>query len=273
MKLKSIILLSSTLFVTSVPIIAAEKNTDLQSLKQQLLTELLQSPQLKKIIRDEIVAQEKQKALTRIQKRLEKKKRQQQHLHKHLQPVNPKQDHIYGNPNAPISVIEYSDFECPYCRKIHPTLKRLVDDSKGTINWVFRHMPADFHQPNARQEAEAAECAANLAGNDGFWRFAEKLFQHPRRNKQSHQYLIRQAAKRSNIDADALMKCLEQRRFKEKVEKNIEETKLLKLVGTPANILIHHPSGRLMLRQGAASLLRLRLDIAQLSAPNKKPGL
>ncbi len=272
MKLKPF-LFSSALLIFSVPIVAAEKNSDLQTLKKQLLTELLQSPELKKIIRAEIIAQEKQKALSQIQKRLEKKKRQQQRLHKYLQPVNPKHDHIYGNPDATVSVIEFSDFECPYCRKIHPTLKRLVDDSKGTINWVFRHMPADFHQPDAQQEAEAAECAASLAGNDGFWRFSEKIFQLPRRNKLNRQDLIRQAASRSNLDADALMECLEQGRFKEKVTKNLEEAKRLELAGTPANILLHHPSGKLMLRQGAASLLRLRLDIAQLSKPDKKPGL
>jgi protein-disulfide isomerase len=271
MNLKSI-LLGSSLLALSVPVVAVEKNSDLQQLKQQLLTEFLQSPELKKIIRDEIVAQQKQQALGRIQKKLEKKKQQQQRLHKHLQPVDPKQDHIYGNPDAAVSVIEFSDFECPYCRKIHPTLKRLVDDSKGTINWVFRHMPADFHLPEAQLEAEAAECAANLAGNDGFWRFTEKLFQLPRRNQQNRQLFIQQAATRSNIDTKALAECLKQGRFKARVNKNIDEAKRLGLVGTPANILLHHPSGKLMLRQGAASLLRLRLDIAQLSTANKKPG-
>ena len=268
-----VILFSSSLLIGSIPVTAAEQNTELHLLKQQLLTELLQSPELKKIIRDEIIAQEKQKALTRIQKRLEKKQQQQQRLHKFLRPVNPEKDHIYGNPDATISIIEFSDFECPYCRKIHPTLKRLVDDSKGTVNWVFRHMPADFHLPAARQEAEAAECAANQAGNDGFWRFAEKLFQQPRRNKQNRQTLIHQAARQANLDADTLIDCVEQNRFKDKINQHAEEARQLGLVGTPANILLHHPSGKLMLRQGAASLLRLRMDIAQLSTPNKKPGL
>ncbi|BCX89111.1 hypothetical protein MIN45_P1481 [Methylomarinovum tepidoasis] len=256
----------------SAPLLAAEPLQSLDQFKHEIITELLSDPRLRQVIREEIRAQEKRRALARIQNKMERQKAQIERLKKHLRPIDPKRDHIYGNPNAPVSVIEFSDFECPYCRKIHPTLKKLVHDSRGTINWVFRHMPADFHNPNAKMEAEAAECAAYLAGNESFWIFSEKLFLQPKRGKQDRQAAIRQAAKAAGISFDDLSSCVSEGRFRTKVEQDAEEAKRLGLIGTPANILVHHTSGRMILRQGAASLLRLRLDIAKLNAAQEKPG-
>src|SRR3989338_5039043 len=50
------------------------------------------------------------------------------------------QDHIVGSPTAPLVLIEYSDFQCPYCNVVHPTLKRIVEESNGQIAWVYRHL-------------------------------------------------------------------------------------------------------------------------------------
>ena len=61
------------------------------------------------------------------------------------------------NPDAPVTLIEYSDFECPFCKRFHDTAKRLVDASEGQVNWVYRHFPLGFHNPGAQKQAEAAE--------------------------------------------------------------------------------------------------------------------
>ncbi len=86
------------------------------------------------------------------------------------------QDHIYGSLNAPIVLIEYSDFECPFCSRVHPTLKKIVDDSNGQIAWVYRNFPLSSIHPEAGPAANAAECIAAQLGNAGFWRFANTVF-------------------------------------------------------------------------------------------------
>jgi protein-disulfide isomerase len=82
-------------------------------------------------------------------------------------------DHLYGNPNAQVTIVEYSDFECPYCKAFQSTLKQTVDGSNGNVNWVYRNWP--LHQ-NSLQKLVAAECVAKLKGNDAYWQYADLLF-------------------------------------------------------------------------------------------------
>src|SRR3989344_2269926 len=77
-------------------------------------------------------------------------------------------DHIFGNADAPVKIIEYSDFECPFCKDFHKTMKQITDEYKdsGKVAWVYRHFPIDeLHPVKARKEAIASECAAELGGN------------------------------------------------------------------------------------------------------------
>lgn len=85
-------------------------------------------------------------------------------------------DHIYGNKDAKVTVIEYSDFECPFCRSFHPVVERAVNSFDGEVNWVYRHFPLEAIHPNARNMAHASECVAELGGNDAFWAFSDQLF-------------------------------------------------------------------------------------------------
>ncbi len=85
-------------------------------------------------------------------------------------------DHIYGNPNAPIKIVEYSDLECPFCKRFHETMKRVVADSNGQVAWVYRNFPLAQLHPNAQGLAEAAECVASVAGNDAYWKFLDEIF-------------------------------------------------------------------------------------------------
>ena len=82
-------------------------------------------------------------------------------------------DHITGSPTAPVTIIEYSDYECPYCARFHPILEQIVSESNGSVNWVYRHWP--IHQ-NSMQKLVAAECVAQLKGNDAFWKYSDLLF-------------------------------------------------------------------------------------------------
>ena len=87
-------------------------------------------------------------------------------------------DHVLGNPSAPMVFIVYSDFACPYCKEYHKTLRTLmkVFGPSGKIAIVFRHMPFVQLHPEAPMYALASECVAEEVGNSGFWKFADELF-------------------------------------------------------------------------------------------------
>ncbi len=79
---------------------------------------------------------------------------------KNARKVDPQFDFILGNANAPISIIEYSDYECPYCKQFSGTPMKVVADMPTQVNLVWRDFPLSFHEPMASKEASAAICAA-----------------------------------------------------------------------------------------------------------------
>ncbi len=85
-------------------------------------------------------------------------------------------DHIIGSPSAPIVIVEFADFQCPYCSLIYQSLKQIVASSNGKIAWVFRNFPLDSIHPQARPAAEAAECIAAELGNTAFWKYMDDDF-------------------------------------------------------------------------------------------------
>ena len=82
-------------------------------------------------------------------------------------------DNLKGSANAQVKIIEYSDFECPYCKIFHETMKKVVADSKGSVSWVYRHWP--IHQ-NSFEKLVAAECVSKIKGGDAFWKYVDLLF-------------------------------------------------------------------------------------------------
>lgn len=88
-------------------------------------------------------------------------------------------DHVRGNPNADIVIVEYSDTECPFCKQFHETMKRVIDEygADGKVAWVYRHFPIPSLHPKAQKEAEALECAAEQGGNEVFWKYADKVYE------------------------------------------------------------------------------------------------
>ncbi|MFA4936948.1 MAG: thioredoxin domain-containing protein [Patescibacteria group bacterium] len=90
-------------------------------------------------------------------------------------------DYILGDSNAQVTVVEYSDLECPYCKRFHPTRQQIMAEFPGQVRWVFRHFPLNFHA-NAQKEAEAAECAGKLGGAEKYWQFVDKIFERTTSN-------------------------------------------------------------------------------------------
>lgn len=88
-------------------------------------------------------------------------------------PAYQEKDHIIGSPDASVIVIEYSDLECPYCKRFGETMKEIVAESNGNVAWIYRHWVV--HQ-NALPKAAASECVAKLKGEDAFWKYIDLVF-------------------------------------------------------------------------------------------------
>jgi protein-disulfide isomerase len=93
-----------------------------------------------------------------------------------IKPVSA-EDHIVGDINAKIIIVEYSDLDCPFCKVFHATMHRVVKDSGGDVAWVYRHYPIPQLHPNAFAKAQETECAWEQGGNEAFWKYTDKIFE------------------------------------------------------------------------------------------------
>lgn len=151
-------------------------------------------------------------------------------------------DHILGNPNAPIVVVEYSDTECPFCKNFHATMLRLVDtygkDSK--LAWVYRHMPITNLHPKAWKEAIATECAAKLGGSSMFWKYVNKIYEiTPSNNKLDEEKLF-STATTFGINLQKFQSCMDQSETEDKVKRDYDNGLDLSdgRPGTPLSIML-----------------------------------
>ncbi len=90
-------------------------------------------------------------------------------------PVDPGRDHVRGAPEAPVTLVEYGDFQCPYCGEAYPVVNELRARFGDQLRFVFRHMPQAGLHPRAQAAAEAAEAAG---AQDRFWEMHDRLFNH-----------------------------------------------------------------------------------------------
>ncbi len=196
-----------------------------------------------------------QKAVVSAIEQIAESKRQEIAKAKQAKYINapeqgPEGKHIYGSPNARFTLVEFSDFECPYCKRFHETPKRLADQSNGNVNWQWKHMPLSFHNPAAHSLAVASECVAELGGNRKFWIFAEDVFLHTRGNGQGLQGVSTFAAD-AGVDETKFNECMSSGRHQATVESDINQATKLGVTGTPATFLVDNSTGKSVMLGGA----------------------
>lgn len=179
-----------------------------------------------------------------------------------VKPVDLATDHIRGDKNAKVFVIEYSDFECPFCKRFHPTMQQLFSDYQGKVAWVYRHFPLSFHA-NAQKEAEASECASEQGGNDAFWKYADKILERTTSNGTGFALTdLVPLAKEIGLDDAKFKSCLDSGKYAKHVQQDEQEGQAAGVTGTPGSI-IWTKDGKSQLISGAVPLSSLKAVIDQ----------
>lgn len=144
-----------------------------------------------------------------------------------------KDDPFLGKADAPLTLVEFSDFQCPFCRKFFtntlPELKKNYINT-GKMKYVFKDLPLSFHK-QAQKAAEASHCAGD-AGK--YWEMHDRLFTKPR--EQGISNLIRHA-KDLGLDVHSFEKCLNDGKYAESIKKDIATARTNGLTGTPSFVL------------------------------------
>jgi protein-disulfide isomerase len=140
-----------------------------------------------------------------------------------------------GNAQAPVTIVEFSDFKCPFCSRAQPTLKQVLERYRGKVKLVYRDFPLEAIHPEARRAAEAARCAHD---QEKFWPYHDLLFSHfPQVGLED----LRQYANQAGLDAVRFEKCLTEGTHRETIQRDIDEAKRLGVAGTPAFFINGRP--------------------------------
>ncbi len=167
---------------------------------------------------------------------------------------------IRGPLNAQVTVVEYADYECPYCQQVYSTIQRLETEYKGKVAFAYKDMPLPMHT-HAQKAAEAAQCA----GEQGkYWEYHDVLFS----SKELEVPALKQDAASLKLDTAAFNKCLDSGETAPKIKSEAEEAQKLGLQGTPAFFI----NGRFL--SGAVSYDALRAaieeELASAAAPKER---
>jgi protein-disulfide isomerase len=148
-------------------------------------------------------------------------------------------DHILGSKNADVIVIEYSDFECPYCKRFHATMNTAVEAYGEKIAWVYRQNPIASLHSKAPLESEASECVAEIGGNNAFWAYANLIFEVSPTNNGLDLALLPDLAEQVGVDRGEFQLCLDSGRHKQSVEEDMRDASNSGARGTPYSVVIN----------------------------------
>lgn len=151
-----------------------------------------------------------------------------------LRPDVSDQDHSIGPANAPVTLVEYGDYECPYCFQAHPIVTALRALLGDKVRFIFRNFPLTQLHPHAYHAAEAAESVAANAGADAYWIMHDTIFEHQQdsRDALDDAHLVRYAAT-AGADPNQVERDLEESRFEDRVRDDFRSGVRSGVNGTP----------------------------------------
>ncbi len=149
-------------------------------------------------------------------------------------------DHIRGNPDAPVKIVEYSDTECPFCKRFHETMKQVMDEygKSGKVAWVYRQFPLTQLHSKATKEAEATECANELGGPDKFWAYIDRLFAVTPSNDGLDPAELPKIAQYVGLDVGKFNTCLNSGKYTSHIQSDTQNAGATGGNGTPWSIVV-----------------------------------
>jgi len=154
-------------------------------------------------------------------------------------------DHIWGSPNAPIVMVTYSDFGCPFCKEYHATMHKIVDlyGRDGKLAWVFRHIPIVQLHEESPMYALASECVAKDGGNQAFWKFTDSLFEAIDVTVKPDTEKLLALAEGAGVSRQSFAACMRANELMAEVEKDFDEAVAAGATASPFTVLLT-PDGR-----------------------------
>lgn len=159
-------------------------------------------------------------------------------------------DHVRGAKNAKVTLVEFSDTECPFCKRFHSTMQQVTEKYPNDVRWVYRHFPLDSLHAKARKEAEATECAAELGGEEKFWPYLDRLFEVTPSNDRLELSELPNIADFVGLNRAKFEECLKSGRHAGRVAEQLADASNAGGDGTPYTVLIA-PNGEKIPLSGA----------------------
>lgn len=149
-------------------------------------------------------------------------------------------DYIRGNPNAPILLVEYSDYDCPFCKQYHATLSQIMDEYgvTGRVAWVYRQFPIAQLHPNSPKISEAALCIGSIGGTEAFWKFTDLVFEEREINEQTNVVALPDYAVEAGVKKEDYIACMDSGKMEKEVKKSVEDAFNIGARGTPYTVLM-----------------------------------
>lgn len=150
------------------------------------------------------------------------------------------EDYIRGNPNAPILLIEYSDYDCPFCKQYHETLREIMDEYgvTGRVAWVYRQFPIAQLHPNSPKISASALCVGKLGGDDAFWNFTDLIFEEREIDEPTNVTKIPEYVTEVGVELAAYNSCMDNGDTASEVQASIEDAFNIGARGTPYTVLV-----------------------------------
>ncbi|PIR06525.1 MAG: hypothetical protein COV55_03255 [Candidatus Komeilibacteria bacterium CG11_big_fil_rev_8_21_14_0_20_36_20] len=150
-----------------------------------------------------------------------------------LQAIDVNKDWIRGNKTAKVSIVEFSDVDCPYCQKFHNTMQEIMDNYGDDINWVYRHFPLPSLHPDSPKKSEAIECIGEQGGSDKFWEILDIAYEEQPTLSQ-YPSLVSELG----LDVNQFQDCLDSGKYTSKVQQHSQWAQQAGAQGTPYSVIV-----------------------------------
>lgn len=159
-----------------------------------------------------------------------------------------------GDADATVVMVEYSDLECPFCKRIHPDLLKIYNENGGKVAWVYRHYPLSFH-PKAQKSGEATECVYDELGNEGFWAMTDAIYE-----KMPAIELSELPAVAASVGANqtSVAQCIDSGKTAKRVTDDQAEGTKIGVQATPTTVFYNMKTGKSQTVEGAVPYDQLK---------------